>query len=78
MNNEFLKIAIRAVESSGKILIEYFERLHDFKQKNKNIRDLVTEVDILSENNIKTVIRAIAYEIKILNRYLLLLFVKNT
>ena len=56
MKNEYLKIAIRAVESSGKILIEYFERLHDFKQKNKNIRDLVTEVDVLSENNIKKII----------------------
>ena len=56
MNNEFLKIAIRAVESSGNILTEYFEKLHDFKQKNKNIRDLVTEVDVLSENNIKVII----------------------
>jgi len=56
MKNEYLKIAIQAVESSGKILIEYFEKLHDFKQKNKNIRDLVTEVDVLSENNIKKII----------------------
>lgn len=56
MKNEYLKIAIQAVESSGKILIEYFEKLHDFKQKNKNIRDLVTEVDFLSENNIKKII----------------------
>ena len=56
MKNEYLKIAIRAVESSGKILTEYFEKLHDFKQKNKNIRDLVTEVDLLSEKNIKEII----------------------
>jgi len=52
MENEYLNTAIQAVESSGRILTEYFERLHDFKQKNKNIRDLVTEVDILSEKNI--------------------------
>ena len=51
-----MKIAIQAAESSGKILIEYFEKLHDFKQKNKNIRDLVTEVDLLSEKNIKEII----------------------
>jgi myo-inositol-1(or 4)-monophosphatase len=57
MNNDYLKIAIRAVESSGKILVEYFEKLHDFKQKNQNIRDLVTEVDVLSEKNIKKIIR---------------------
>ena len=56
MKNEYLKTAIQAVESSGKIMIEYFERIHDFKQKNQNIRDLVTEVDVLSENNIKKVI----------------------
>ena len=56
MKNEYLKIAIRAVENSGKILTEYFERIHDFRQKNQNIRDLVTEVDLLSENNIKKII----------------------
>ena len=56
MKNEYLKIVIQAVESSGKILTEYFERIHDFKQKNQNIRDLVTEVDVLSENNITKII----------------------
>ena len=58
MKNEYLKIAIRAVESSGKILTEYFERIHDFRQKNQNIRDLVTEVDLLSEKNIKELIES--------------------
>ncbi len=53
MLNEYLRTAVQAVESSGKILKEYFEKLHDFKQKNQNLRDLVTEVDILSEKNIK-------------------------
>lgn len=56
MKSQYLEIAIRAVENSGKILIEYFQRIHDFKQKNKNIRDLVTEVDLLSEKNIKQII----------------------
>ena len=56
MENQYLEIAIRAAENSGKILLEYFERIHDFKQKNKNIRDLVTEVDLLSEKNIKEII----------------------
>lgn len=53
MLDNFLKTAVHAVESSGKILIDYFEKLHDFRQKNQNFRDLVTEVDILSEKNIK-------------------------
>ena len=56
MINKYLTTAIQAVESSGKILKEYFEKLHDFRQKNQNIRDLVTEVDILSEKNIKRII----------------------
>ena len=56
MINEFLGTAIKAVESSGKLLVQYFEKLHDSRQKNKNTRDLVTEVDLLSEENIKGII----------------------
>ena len=44
MKNEYLKIAIRAAESSGKILTEYYEKLHDSKQKNKNIRDSLSKL----------------------------------
>jgi len=50
----YLEIAIKAVQTSGHILVDYFQKVHDFRQKNKNIRDLVTEVDILSEKNIKS------------------------
>ena len=56
MINEFLGTAIKAVESSGKYLVQYFDKLHDSRQKNKNIRDLVTEVDLLAENNIKKIL----------------------
>ena len=56
MINEFLGTAIKAVESSGKFLVQYFDKLHDSRQKNKNIRNLVTEVDLQSENNIKKII----------------------
>lgn len=56
MINDFLGTAIKAAESSGKILIQYFDKLHDSIQKNENIRDLVTEVDLLSEKNIKKII----------------------
>ncbi len=58
MYKEYLEIAIKATETSGHILVDYFGKLHDFKQKNSNIRDLVTEVDILSERNIKEKIEA--------------------
>jgi len=56
MINDFLGTAIKSVESSGKILIQYFDKLHDSSQKNENIRDLVTEVDLLAEKNIKEII----------------------
>ena len=56
MIDEFLGTAIKAVESSGKILIQYFDKLHDSRQKNENIRDLVTEVDFLAEKNIKRIL----------------------
>lgn len=57
MTEHYLEVAIKAAETSGHILLDYFGRLHDFRQKNKNTRDLVTEVDILSENNIKEKIK---------------------
>ena len=57
MAKQYLEVAIKAVETSGCILVDYFEKVHDFRQKNKNIRDVVTEVDILSEKNIKEKIR---------------------
>lgn len=47
--NKYLKVAIQAAEASGEQLTNYFEKIHDFSQKNKNKRDLVTEVDIISE-----------------------------
>jgi len=53
----YLEIAIKAAETSGHILVDYFQKIHDFRQKNQNTRDLVTEVDILSEKNIKEKIR---------------------
>lgn len=54
---KYLDVAIKAARTSGQILIDYFEKLHDFRQKSQNVRDLVTEVDILSEKNIKEKIR---------------------
>ena len=54
MIKDILQTGINAAESSGKILIKYFEKLNDTRQKNENIRDLVTEVDIISEENIKS------------------------
>jgi myo-inositol-1(or 4)-monophosphatase len=57
MIDTYLDTAITAVRKSGGILTEYFQRLHDCRNKNVNIRDLVTEVDILSERSIKKIIR---------------------
>lgn len=56
MLDKYLEVAIRAVRKSGVVLTEYHDKLHDFRMKNSNLRDLVTEVDILSEKSIKKVI----------------------
>jgi myo-inositol-1(or 4)-monophosphatase len=58
VTDRYLDTAIKAAKTSGQILTDYFEKLHDCRQKNQNIRDLVTEVDILSEKNIKEIISA--------------------
>ena len=49
MKDAYLGTAIKCVESGGKILINYFRKLHDARQKNENKRDIVTEVDLLAE-----------------------------
>lgn len=57
MNSNYLQTAIKAVKTSGIILTDYFKKVNDFRQKNKNIRDIVTEVDFLSEKNIRNHIK---------------------
>ena len=56
MYKNFLSTAIQSAEISGKILTEYFQKVHDAKAKNENIRDIITEVDLISENEIKRII----------------------
>ena len=56
MKDQYLNIAIKIVKSSGHILSEYFEKIHDYRQKNENIRDLVTEVDLIAEKNAISII----------------------
>ena len=49
----FLSTSILAAEKGGETLINYFEKIEKTtKIKNKNLRDLVSEVDLLSENEI--------------------------
>jgi len=49
----FLSLSILAAERGGETLINYFEKIEKTtKIKNKNLRDLVSEVDLLSENEI--------------------------
>lgn len=59
MVERYLETAIKAAETSGHILVDYFKKLHSSRQKNKNTRDLVTEVDILSEKNIRAKIKEV-------------------
>ncbi len=54
----FLKIAIISVEKSGELILSYFEKLNGIRKKNRNIRDLISEVDILSENEILSTLKS--------------------
>ena len=57
MLDTYLDVAIRAARIGGAVLVEYFDRVHTSRTKNENLRDLVTEVDLLSEKGIKQIIR---------------------
>ena len=50
--SNFLKHSLKAVEESAIIIKDYFKKIDYVYQKNKNYRDLVSEVDILSEQTI--------------------------
>lgn len=45
----FLKSGLEAIEKSGKVIFDYFEKIDTTYKKNQNNRDLVSEVDIISE-----------------------------
>ena len=50
--SNLLKHSLKAVEKSAMIIKDYFKKIDYVYQKNKNYRDLVSEVDILSEQTI--------------------------
>ena len=52
MKNNFLKTGIKASSLSGKIVSSFFKKYNSFYLKNKNYRDLVSDVDILVEDKI--------------------------
>ena len=54
----FLKQAIIAAEKAGLPILSYFEKIKTIKKKNKNIRDLISEVDILCEKEIISTLKA--------------------
>ena len=56
--NSFLKLAIISAEKSGDLIISYFQKLKAIRKKNKNLRDLISEVDILSENEILSTLKS--------------------
>ncbi len=49
---KLLSLSILAAEKGGDTLIDYFGKIETTKNKNNNLRDLFTEVDLLSENEI--------------------------
>ena len=55
---KFLNIALAAAELSGNLVKEFYNKVNDIKNKNKNYRDLVSEVDIVSENAIIKTIKS--------------------
>ena len=50
--SNFLKLSLKAAEESAIIIKDYFKKIDFVYQKNKNYRDLVSEVDNLSEQKI--------------------------
>ena len=57
MKKQFLKIGIKASSIGGKIVSSFYKKYNTFYLKNKNNRDLVSDVDILVENKIKDIIK---------------------
>jgi len=56
MNNKFLEIAINAAVSGGNILMQNYGKIIKSSQK-ESLRDIVTEIDALSEKEIVKVIQ---------------------
>jgi myo-inositol-1(or 4)-monophosphatase len=55
--SNFLKHALIAAEESAMIIKDYFKKIDYVYQKNKNYRDLVSEVDSLSEQKILEILK---------------------
>ena len=55
--SNFLKHALKAAEESAIIIKDYFKKIDYVYQKNKNYRDLVSEVDSLSEQKILEILK---------------------
>ena len=55
--SNFLKHALKAAEESAIIIKDYFKKIDYVYQKNKNYRDLVSEVDNLSEQKILEILK---------------------
>tara|TARA_B100001741_G_C16442471_1_gene546313 strand:- start:39 stop:803 length:765 start_codon:yes stop_codon:yes gene_type:complete len=55
--SKFLKHSLKAVEESATIIKDYFKKIDYVYRKNKNYRDLVSEVDILSEQTILEILK---------------------
>jgi len=56
MYEDMLEIAINSAKSSGQIILKNSSLAHNVKLKSKIQRDVVTEVDLQSEENIKSII----------------------
>lgn len=56
--NKYLKQAIYAAEKSGSLILDYFKKIENVSKKNENLRDLVTEVDLVSEKNILSILKS--------------------
>ncbi len=55
--NEFLKVAVQAAKSAGKIQKKHYGHVRNIRYKSKNKLNLVTEVDQLCEKAILSILR---------------------
>lgn len=56
MANDDLELAVRAAESAGQLLLEFWEKRDELSVKNKRAGDFVSEADVSAENHLHKVL----------------------
>ena len=55
-NNKYLETAIKSAKIAGEKVLSLYKKIDKISQKNKNLRDIVSEVDNICDRKIKNLI----------------------